>query len=118
MAKPGVANPCIYIYWHNDVDNHDPIKCSFDQEASAVIMARYAVWRSETEEVADILRWLDRSLISLAAKFADYQPDQPQSFRLAPEYSIYPQFMFHLRRSQFLQMFNYSIGCLSLPHFV
>ena len=33
---------------------------------------------------------------------------QPNSFRLAPEFSIYPQFIFHLRRSQFLQLFNSS----------
>ena len=60
------------------------------------------------EEVSDILRWVDRSLIRLAAKFADYRPDDPSSFRLTPEFSIYPQFMFHLRRSQFLQLFNSS----------
>lgn len=30
------------------------------------------------------------------------------SFQLASQFSIYPQFMFHLRRSQFLQVFNNS----------
>jgi hypothetical protein len=30
------------------------------------------------------------------------------SFRLADNFSIYPQFMFHLRRSPFLQVFNQS----------
>ena len=90
--------------WHSDPTNTSPIKCSFDQEAAAVILARLAVHRSETEEVSDILRWIDRSLIRLCAKFADYTPDQPNSFRLAPEFSIYPQFVFHLRRSQFLQV--------------
>jgi protein transport protein SEC23 len=30
------------------------------------------------------------------------------SFQLSPQFSIYPQFMFHLRRSQFLQVFNNS----------
>ena len=53
-------------------------------------------------------RWVDRSLIRLAAKFAEYRKDDPNSFRLPPEFSIYPQFMFHLRRSQFLQLFNTS----------
>ena len=94
--------------WHSDPTNFAPIKCSFDQEAAAVILARLAVNRSETEEVSDVLRWIDRSLIRLCAKFADYQPDQPNSFRLSPEFSIYPQFVFHLRRSQFLQLFNSS----------
>ena len=41
-------------------------------------------------------------------KFADYRKDDPASFQLAPNFSIYPQFMFHLRRSQFLQVFNNS----------
>eukprot|EP00592_Proboscia_alata_P001524 CAMPEP_0194368498 /NCGR_PEP_ID=MMETSP0174-20130528/16736_1 /TAXON_ID=216777 /ORGANISM="Proboscia alata, Strain PI-D3" /LENGTH=781 /DNA_ID=CAMNT_0039144903 /DNA_START=60 /DNA_END=2405 /DNA_ORIENTATION=- len=94
--------------WHSDVNDHNPIKYSYDQEAAAVLTARLAVHRTETEDVSDVLRWVDRSLIRLAAKFADYQPDDPQSFRLAAEFSLYPQFMFHLRRSQFLQLFNSS----------
>jgi len=34
--------------------------------------------------------------------------DDPESFVLPNSFSIYPQFMFHLRRSQFLQVFNNS----------
>mmetsp|Transcript_919 Transcript_919/g.1473 ORF Transcript_919/g.1473 Transcript_919/m.1473 type:complete len:811 (-) Transcript_919:209-2641(-) len=87
---------------------NNPVKLSFDQEAAAVLTARVAVHRTETEDVADVLRWIDRSLIRLCTKFADYRPDDPSSFRLSPEFSLYPQFMFHLRRSQFLQLFNSS----------
>mmetsp|Transcript_1640 Transcript_1640/g.3472 ORF Transcript_1640/g.3472 Transcript_1640/m.3472 type:complete len:816 (-) Transcript_1640:138-2585(-) len=85
-----------------------PVKMSFDQEAAAVLTARMAVSQTESDEVADVLRWVDRSLIRLCSKFADYRPDDPSSFRLSPEFSLYPQFMFHLRRSQFLQLFNSS----------
>lgn len=85
-----------------------PIKYSFDQECAAVLSARLAVHRTETEDVGDVLRWVDRSLIRLCNKFADYVPDDPTSFRLIPQFSLYPQFMFHLRRSQFLQLFNSS----------
>lgn len=85
-----------------------PIKYSFDQEAAAVLSARLAVHRTETEDPGDVMRWVDRSLIRLCNKFADYVPDDPNSFRLAPQFSLYPQFMFHLRRSQFLQLFNSS----------
>lgn len=81
---------------------------SFDQEAAAVAMARIAVFKSELEDGADVLRWLDRMLIRLCQKFADYRKDDPMSFRLSQAFSIYPQFMFHLRRSQFLQVFNNS----------
>eukprot|EP00920_Eleutheroschizon_duboscqi_P032529 GHVT01078556.1.p1 GENE.GHVT01078556.1~~GHVT01078556.1.p1 ORF type:complete len:614 (-),score=46.75 GHVT01078556.1:734-2575(-) len=80
----------------------------FDQEAAAVAMARLAVFKTETEESLDVLRWIDRKLIRLVSRFADYQKDQPESFHLSQEFSIYPQFMYHLRRSHFLQTFNAS----------
>lgn len=79
--------------WHNDTNDATPIGRSFDQEAAAVLMARIATFRTATEEVSDILRWVDRALIRLASKFADYRKDEPNSFRLPPEFSIYPQFM-------------------------
>jgi protein transport protein SEC23 len=94
--------------WHNDERNRLPVQMSFDQEASAVLMARIASLRTETESRDDVLRWVDRSLIRLAKKFADYREGDPHSFQLAPEFRIYPQFMFHLRRSQFLNYFNCS----------
>merc|ERR1719371_29540 len=84
------------------------IATGFDQEAAAVLMARYAVFKCENEEAFDILRWIDRMLIRLVAKFADYRKDDAASFRLSSSFSIYPQFMFHLRRSQFLQVFGNS----------
>ncbi len=80
----------------------------FDQEACAVLMARIATFRTENEESFDLLRWLDRTLIRVGAKFGEYQRDAPDSFRMPPSMSIYPQFMFHLRRSQFLQTANNS----------
>lgn len=88
--------------------NAPEITQSFDQEAAAVCMARLAVFKAETDDGPDVLRWLDRMLIKLCQKFADYRKDDPSSFQLAPNFSIYPQFMFHLRRSQFLQVFNNS----------
>ncbi|KAJ3546914.1 hypothetical protein NMY22_g1855 [Coprinellus aureogranulatus] len=84
------------------------IPASFDQEAAAVLMARIAVFKAEIDDSPDVLRWLDRMLIRLCQKFADYRKEDPTSFRLTDNFSIYPQFMFHLRRSQFLQVFNNS----------
>ncbi|KAL7748400.1 GTPase-activating protein S23 [Sorochytrium milnesiophthora] len=102
----------------------------YDQEAAAVLMARIAVFKSEVDDGPDVLRWLDRMLIRLVPtpwvvlitwmlicflpatlqcqRFAEYRKDDPNSFRLTDNFSIYPQFMFHLRRSQFLQVFNNS----------
>ncbi|KAG7268728.1 hypothetical protein CRUP_012872 [Coryphaenoides rupestris] len=84
------------------------IESSFDQEASAVLMARLGVFRAESEEGPDVLRWLDRQLIRLCQKFGQFNKDDPTSFRLSESLSLYPQFMFHLRRSPFLQVFNNS----------
>ncbi|KAK1932384.1 Protein transport protein Sec23B [Phytophthora citrophthora] len=95
--------------WTVDPNDTATLGRGFDQEAAAVLLARIAVHRSEQgEEQLDIMRWIDRSLIRLAARFADYRKDDPSSFRLSPEFAIFPQFMFHLRRSQFLTVFGYS----------
>ena len=80
----------------------------FDQEACAVLMARVATFRTENEEAFDLLRWLDRTLIRAGTKFGEYRKDEPETFRLPPNIAIYPQFMFNLRRSPFLQTANNS----------
>ncbi|XP_027340262.1 protein transport protein SEC23-like isoform X1 [Abrus precatorius] len=80
----------------------------FDQETAAVVMARLASLKMETEEAFDATRWLDRLLIRLCSKFGDYRKDDPSSFTLNPSFSLFPQFMFNLRRSQFVQVFNNS----------
>jgi protein transport protein SEC23 len=95
---------------------HDPktemglnhVRAGFDQEAAAALMARYAVWKTKSDYTFDILRWVDRMLIRLVTKFATFKANDPDSFRLSQEFVFYPQFMFHLRRSQFLQVFNSS----------
>ncbi|KAG8087409.1 hypothetical protein GUJ93_ZPchr0010g9914 [Zizania palustris] len=80
----------------------------FDQEAAAAVMARLVSFKMEAEADFDPIRWLDRALISLCSKFGDYQKESPTSFSLSPRLSIFPQFMFNLRRSQFVQVFNNS----------
>lgn len=54
-------------------------------------MARLAVNRATNEEGGDVLRWLDRMLIRLCQKFGEYHKDNPESFRLPQEFSLYPQ---------------------------
>uniref|UniRef100_A0A673M266 Protein transport protein SEC23 n=1 Tax=Sinocyclocheilus rhinocerous TaxID=307959 RepID=A0A673M266_9TELE len=94
--------------WADAQTQIQSIAASFDQEAAAILMARLAIYRAETEEGPDVLRWLDRQLIRLCQKFGDYHKDDPNSFRFSETFSLYPQFMFHLRRSSFLQVFNNS----------
>ena len=71
-------------------------------------MARYAGSKCYSDEPLDVIRWLDRLLIKLVSRFAEYKKEDPNSFKLGREFSLYPQFMFYLRRSQFLQTFNAS----------
>ncbi|KIK12693.1 hypothetical protein PISMIDRAFT_18545 [Pisolithus microcarpus 441] len=72
-------------------------------------MAEISVFKAEIDDSPNVLHWPDCMLIRLCQKFADYRKEDPSSFRLSDNFSIYPQFMFHLRRSQFLQVFNNSL---------
>jgi len=94
--------------WADPTTGLANIAASFDQEASAVLMARMAIHRSQVDNGPDVLRWLDRMLIRLCQKFGDFQRDSPDSFTFSTNFSLYPQFMFHLRRSSFLQVFGHS----------
>ncbi|EUB61253.1 Protein transport protein Sec23A [Echinococcus granulosus] len=87
---------------------HAYLVAGFDQEAAAVLITRMAMFKAETSDGRDALRWLDRQLIKLCRKFGEYHKDDAASFRLPDEFSFYPQFMFHLRRSSFIQVFNNS----------
>lgn len=57
----------------------------FDQEAAAAAMARLAAFKAEAEEQQDVLRWVDRCTIKLAAKFGSYRCGKrdPPAMRLA-----------------------------------
>lgn len=95
--------------WHSNPEDKIPVSLSFDQEAAAVLVARLASHRLDSgDEHDDVLRWIDRSLIRLTSKFAEYMKEQPESLRFEQAFNIYPQFMFHLRRSQFIHVFNSS----------
>lgn len=91
-----------------DGSNKEELVEGFDQETSAVVLARYISLKMEMEEEFDATRWLDRSLIRLCSRFGEYRKDDPASFNIHPNFSIFPQFMFNLRRSQFVQVFNNS----------
>ncbi|KAK7359340.1 hypothetical protein VNO77_01295 [Canavalia gladiata] len=94
--------------WVDVAVSSEELVQGFDQETAAVVMARFASLKMETEEAFDATRWLDRLLIRLCSKFGDYRKDDPSSFTLNPSFSLFPQFMFNLRRSQFVQVFNNS----------
>ncbi|KAK8975623.1 hypothetical protein V6N11_004999 [Hibiscus sabdariffa] len=94
--------------WVDSAVHLEELVQGFDQETAAVVMARITSLKMETEEGFDATRWLDRNLIRFCSKFGDYRKDDPSSFTLNPCFSLFPQFMFNLRRSQFVQVFNNS----------
>lgn len=85
---------------------------AFDQEAAAVLLAREAIFRTDTTALFSILRWLDSQLVGVVAAFGERsnQPERPGSppMRLPPQCVFFPAFMYHLRRSGYLQVFNSS----------
>ncbi|GMI78693.1 hypothetical protein like AT1G05520 [Hibiscus trionum] len=127
---PGIMNPQLYLQfltsyqdpqgktmlrvttvtrrWVDSAISSEDLIQGFDQETAAVVMARIISLKMETEEGFDATRWLDRNLIRLCTRFGDYRKDDPSSFTLNPCFSLFPQFMFNLRRSQFIQVFNNS----------
>ncbi|KPA81824.1 protein transport protein Sec23-like protein [Leptomonas pyrrhocoris] len=81
---------------------------AFDQETAAVLLAREAVHKTDSMPLFDVLRWLDRTVVRLVARFGTYTKDQPDTLRLPNEFVYFPAFMYHLRRSGYLQIFNSS----------
>lgn len=89
----------------------------FDQETSLVLIARDLVHRLQAQEAKDpqtkvgsedVVTLLDKRLIDFCARFAVYNKGDVNSFRLSTTYQMLPQFMYHLRRSQLVKVFNNS----------
>ena len=90
------------------MNNKYEVAQGFDQQAAVVLLTKIAIWKSDTEDRIDVLRWVDKSLIHLLQRFAIYNKDVPESFKLTEEFKYLPQFIFYLRRSLVLQNFNAS----------
>lgn len=81
----------------------------FDQECAAVVVARMAVQKLVGgTDASDVIVWLDKTLVELCGRFAEYTKGDPLLFRLAQQFLLFPQFMYHMRRLQFCQVFNNS----------
>lgn len=78
---------------------------SFDSETSAVITAKLAVWRLKLEDFLNVSTWVDKSLIAFAKRFALIQD---KTVTIPSQISLFPQFLYFLRRSQFINAFNVS----------
>lgn len=54
--------------WADATTNLHHISAGFDQEAAAVLMSRMVVYRAESDDGPDVLRWVDRMLIRLVSR--------------------------------------------------
>ncbi|KAJ6229033.1 protein transport protein sec23 [Anaeramoeba flamelloides] len=88
----------------------DQKKCilGFDQEAATVLISRMAVWKRESEKNSHVVRWIDKSTINLCKNVAQYKKKDIHSFNLPSTFLQFPLYMYHLRRSPFLDKFGKS----------
>lgn len=99
-----------------DSDNVN-LEVGFDQEAALVVIARNAIDKLQsnvfsakktTYDHSDVVKHLDKQLVDFCSRFAVFHRGELSSFRLSNSYSMLPQFMYHLRRSPFIRVFNNS----------
>lgn len=93
------------------------LEAGFDQEAAVVAIARnavdklranfYAVTRTSYDH-SDVVKHMDKLLVDFCTRFAVYQKNVVDLFRLTSAYAMLPQFIYHLRRSPFIRVFNNS----------
>ena len=79
----------------------------FDEQASAVLMARIASEKAQIEESTEVKKWVDRTLLKFCAKFAFYNRGNLGSFRMPQPMEHFPQYMYHLRRSSLVNPFGF-----------
>lgn len=89
-------------------DTTESVIGSFDQEAATVLVARMAVWKVVHESTDVALKFINKILVDFLSSFSKYRINDPKSIVLPPNSNLLPQFMYHLRRSNFIQIFNSS----------
>jgi protein transport protein SEC23 len=94
--------------WVEGSATTEELVARFDQKTVVVVMARQDSFKMETEEEFNATRWLYMCLIRACSRFGDYRKDDVSSFSLNSSFSILPQFIFNLRCSQFVHVFNNS----------
>jgi protein transport protein SEC23 len=93
-------------WWSSNV--HEIVE-GFDFEAAIVYLARYCVHKALIEEQQNLRQWLDSSLCKWASYFAQFMKNDPRSFSLPEKMRMFPQSIYHLRRSNFVNRFGSSL---------
>ncbi|CBZ24346.1 putative protein transport protein Sec23 [Leishmania mexicana MHOM/GT/2001/U1103] len=83
---------------------------AFDQTCAATIVARMAVSILERHpgKWDDAKRWLDTLLVRFVRRYSTFSSGQPNTLRLDPCLSLFPSFMYNLRRSEYFMVLNIS----------
>ena len=70
------------------------------------MLARMATRKSEIEDAMEVKKWVDRLLLKFTVRFAQFQRHDKSSFNIPGPMKKFPQFMYHLRRSIFINPFG------------
>ena len=89
-------------------DSMDSIISNFDQEAATAIIARQAIDTVANNSSVNALTFVNKILIDFLSVFAKYRVNDTRSVVIPPNVNLLPQFIYHLRRSNFIQIFNSS----------
>ena len=79
---------------------------SIDEQAATVLLAKLCVYKTRSEKLNDVVRFLDKTLIDTCRAFGSFNKGKPNSLQLPQQLSIYPRFLYHFRRSSFMSTFN------------
>lgn len=93
---------------NQQLDAMDAVINNFDQEAAAVLIARQAVNDVMTTSSNDALKLVNKTLVDFLSNFSTFILNSPASLSIPPNVNLLPQFIYHLRRSNFIQIFNSS----------
>ena len=78
-----------------------------DQWAIITTFAKIAAFRSADTDSGVVTRWLDKNLILIMRKFAQFKPgpNAESGFSIPEAIGIIPQFFYYLRKSVFVRSF-------------
>ncbi|EAY14744.1 Sec23/Sec24 trunk domain containing protein [Trichomonas vaginalis G3] len=97
--------PVNFLDWGSQKEQ---IAACIDQQAAAAIIAKNCVWRTLREPLSDTVKFLDQTIINTCRVLGSYQRGKKDSLSLPASIIDLPQFMYHFRRSSFMQTFNAS----------
>lgn len=83
---------------------------AFDQTCAATIIARLAVSILEKHpgKWDDAKRWLDTLCVRFVRRYGNFTVNQPNTLQLNPCLSLFPSFVYNLRRSEYFMVLNIS----------